>query len=81
MINLVTPSNTKLLPKSYLKSHNAAISRTNNDIDAYIAEGVEGVENYLAQDLGIAELAHCNLVFGEGDNRSFLDSFCVRVDL
>ena len=81
LINLVTPSNTKLLPKSYLKSHNTAISRTNNDIDTYIAEGVEGVENHLAQDLGIAQLAHCNLVFGEGDNRSFLDSFCVRVDL
>ena len=81
LINLVTPSKTKLLPKSYLNSHNSAMSRTKYDLDTYITEGVEGIANYLAHDSGITELSHCNLVFGEGKNRSFLDSFCVRVDL
>lgn len=83
LLNLVTPSDPKTLPKSYRESHDTVLKRTNGDIAQYRKDGLQGVKSVIdAHSSEFRSVVHIGSKVSMGVNESgFLDIFCAQVNV
>lgn len=81
LVNIVTPSNPEVLPKSYRDSHDAAIKRTKGDFSRYRSDGVFGIksviEEFSSEFTSIVHLGTNSPIGVAGSG--FLDVFCAQL--
>jgi hypothetical protein len=80
LLNIVTPGNPELIPRSYKDDHRKVWDRTDHDIDRYRKEGLEGFQSVMSsfsKDLKDIALRSSSLSTTEG----FIDFICAEVQL
>jgi len=83
LLNLVTPNNSAVLPRSYFNSHKSAIFRTSGQLGQYRKDGVKGilsaVKSFESQLLSTSHVGSTKVI-GGGES-AFLDVICAEVKI
>ena len=83
LINLVTPNDPAVIPRSYFNAHKSAIFRTSGQLDRYRKDGVTGilsaVKSFESQLLSITHVGSTKMI--GGGNSAFLDVICAEVKI
>jgi len=80
LLNIVTPGNPELIPSSYQSDHRKVWDRTNQDIDQYRKEGLEGFQSVISSfSEDLKEISHYSAPLSSGEG--FMDFICAEVQL